>query len=388
MNTTIDTIQDPSMDPNLALALQRYDSVGAVRGSEPIDVALINDTYRVRTEGGNYIAQKINRFVFRDIEGLMDNYTRVSDHIAKKARARGVPEECIMQVIRTSTDNSFVEVGEDGEPEAWRLLTEVADGQSPEKVENYDQAYVVARTFGQFTGDLDDFPAEELNETIPDFHNTPKYYDKLVKAKENSAVVDPEADELYERFAAQRSGYGVIMEGLASGEIPTRVAHNDTKANNAYVYIDPENPANNTPITALDRDTVMPGSVLFDFGDGARSACNNGEEDDVDLDNVYLRQDLFAGWVAGYFRGMRDRGVSFSDSEIDHMVDSVKLIADELSMRFLTDYYNGNVYFKTDPERAKHNLERAKAQFKLAQYIEDHREELQAIVDQERQSAA
>ncbi|MCL1876715.1 aminoglycoside phosphotransferase family protein [Candidatus Saccharibacteria bacterium] len=378
--------QKGNVEPKLEPVLSQYEWADGIYDSEQITAGLTNETHRVMTVGGNAIVQKINQGVFHDVEGLMDNVAMVTEHIARKAAARGVPSEYVVNVVKTATGDNYATVdgGEGKKPEAWRVLTEVPDGQILNKVGSYDQAEVVAWTFGQFSGELADFPADQLHETIPDFHNTPKYFEKLIAAKENAVVNDPEADELFGIISAESHRFGLIVDRLESGEIPMRVAHNDTKANNAIVHIDEEHPENNVPIAAIDLDTVMPGSILFDFGDGGGFACNNGKEDEMNPENVHLRRDLLAGWAAGYFRGMRDRGVEFTDSEVDHMVDSIVVLRAELAMRFLADYYMGDPRFPKDENRPRHNLERARAQTALVLDTIDHKDELQEIIYRKR----
>jgi len=284
-----------------------------------------------------------------------------------------------LSLVATNNSGSYTAVeGEDGQPEYWRVLLGIEGSKSIDKAETPEQIEQVARAFGRFIGLADGFPAEELTEVIPNFHNTPDRFRLLEESHKSSTLPERlgESAELYNLIKGRKDRTHLITDLLESKKIKTRVAHNDTKANNALL-----DAITGEALAAVDYDTIGPSSVLYDFGDGARSGCNNGLEDDKDLDNVFIREDLFKGWAKGYLRGVDESHGELTEAELDHLVDGVEVMCLELSMRFLTDYLNGDAYFGGDYEnRPDLNLERAKAQFKLMQSVVDNRDRLQEIV--------
>ena len=221
--------------------------------------------------------------------------------------------------------------------------------------------YEAARSFGDFQCQLSDYPAETLFETIPDFHNTAKRYEAFKVALEDNIAhraegVSKEIKAL-EKYSSRAS---IIVNKLANGEIPTRVTHNDTKLNNILM-----DAATDKGVCVIDLDTVMPGSLLYDFGDSVRFAANNGAEDDKDISRVWIRTDLYEEYVSGFLAGVGD---SITEEEIKLLPMSVFILTYELALRFMTDYLNGDTYFKLNyPE---HNLIRTRAQIKLMEDVD------------------
>ncbi|MEG1608371.1 MAG: aminoglycoside phosphotransferase family protein, partial [Clostridia bacterium] len=303
-----------------------------------------------------------------DIEGLMNNVVSVCEFVKKKVIARGgdVNKECL-NIIKTVDGKSSFKC-EDGD--YWRCTVLIEDGEAYENAVNGEVFEMTGKAFGEFLYMLEDFPVDSLCEVIPNFHNTPDRFEKFkIALKENISkrkrACKPEVE-----FAFSCEKYvGKIVKMLASGEIPTRVTHNDTKINNLLVD-------RNTgkALCVIDLDTIMKGSLLYDFGDGIRSGCNTALEDEPKLDLVHFDMEMYEHFTKGFVEGV---GKSLTQVEKDHLAYGAMLITFECGVRFLTDFLNGDVYFKTSyPE---HNLIRCRTQFKLVKEMIERREEMEAI---------
>ena len=231
--------------------------------------------------------------------------------------------------------------------------------------------YHAAEAFGTYQNLLSDYPAETLFETIPNFHNTvSRYADFLQAIEDNKAGRLGECTEEIEIIKAHENYAHIIVDALASGEIPLRVTHNDTKLNN--IMIDDKT---GEGICVIDLDTVMPGSLLYDYGDSIRFAACNSAEDETDLSKVFLRLDLFEEYTEGFLMGV---GKNITAKEIELLPVSAFILTYEVVLRFLGDYLNGDTYFQV--HRDKHNLERARTQLTLALDIEKKLPEMAEIV--------
>ncbi len=326
----------------------------------------INDTYCA--ESDKYILQRINTNIFTDPEGLMSNIENVTEFLRKKIiKAGGNPERETLKVIKTKTGESFLKT-EDGCFRVYKFITETKTVETDKTPQDLYQA---ARGFGRFQNMLSDFPAETLNETIKDFHNTPKRVEALKKAiKEDKAgrvaSVQPEIE-----FALKNAEFaGVIVDGINDGGIPVRVTHNDTKINN--ILFDAKT---GEATCVIDLDTVMPGSMLYDFGDALRMGASTRAEDETDLDTVWFDVDIFRIFAEGY---LKELGESITEREAELLAFSTKLMTYECGIRFLTDYLNGDTYFKI--HRPSHNLDRTRNHFKLVADITAKEDELNSII--------
>lgn len=362
------------MKSDLIEVISGFDFIGEFVSVEPLDCGNINDTYIVTyksNEGINkYIMQKINHYVFKEPNNLMKNIIAVTEHIRKKVMEQGGDP--------TRETINFVSVKEGGFihrcacGEYWRAYIYIDDVKTYQLVEEPVHFLNAGRAFGKFQRFLRDFPAEDLYETIPDFHNTPKRYQAFLKAVEEDAAgrVKDLAEEI--AFIEQRAKYlSMVVDLIEKGDIPLRVTHNDTKFNN--VLID-----NRTGegICVIDLDTVMPGSSLYDYGDSIRSGANIAGEEELDLSKVAMDLTLFEEFTRGFLEHTSD---FLTPCEIEYLPFSAILITIELGMRFITDYINGDVYFKTS--RPGQNLHRARVQFRLASDMEAKYESMKAIVD-------
>ena len=334
----------------------------------------INMTYCLEyTDGeGNqkaYTLQRINTVAFRDPASLMENIRLVTEHIRAGLVAAGEdPARRVLQFVKA--DNGTL-LYEDGEGGFWRAYGFVDHAVAYDKITDSRHFYEAGRGFGLFQNALADFPAAQLSETIPNFHNTPKRYEAFLEAVRRDAA--GRAKELSDEiafFEKRADMMRLIVDGLATGELPVRVTHNDTKMNN--VLLDEES---GEAICVIDLDTVMPGSALYDYGDAVRFGACTASEEETDLDQIKVNMELFEAFTRGFLETVGDR---LTETEIALMPVGAKMMACELSMRFLTDYLDGDVYFKT--KYPTHNLVRAHAQMQLLRDMEQKEEAMAAVI--------
>ncbi len=332
---------------------------------------LINSTFIISckdVEGKlhRYILQAINTYVFKEPEKLMDNIIRVTDFLRlKEPENRG-----ILNMIRTVDGNGFYR---DSDGKCWRMYIYVDKALSLESVGMPDDFYEAAFAFGKFQHDLSDFPAETLYEIIPNFHNTEKRFQDFLEAVERDEQGRAGGVREEIEFIKQRADfYGILNRKYAEGKIPLRVTHNDTKLNN--VLLDKKT---RKALCVLDLDTIMPGFSITDFGDAIRFGANNAAEDEKDLSKVWLDLNLFSVYTNGYLTGCDS---ALTREEIVLFPEGAKLMTIECGMRFLTDYLNGDLYFKT--AYPKHNLVRARTQLKLVADMEDKFDEMKKIINE------
>lgn len=352
---------------------------------EPISIeelcqGLINVSYVVTDKNNKrYLLQEINSRVFTDIDAVMKNIEKTTRHITIKAYQLGRDtDRSSLRLLPTKTGNSYITVFDNNNnAHYYRMFNFI------ENARTYDEAnekilYECGVGYGKFQKDLADFPASQLVETIPNFHNTHARYvnfTNLIFKLRKEGKID-KLKEVYPEISTAVE-YGLkysdlIVSALNQGEIPLRVVHNDTKLNN--IMIDNET---KKALCAIDLDTVMPGSMLYDYGDAIRSCANTGAEDDKDINNVGLDVSKFTAFTAGYLSEIAN---CVTNEELRYMPVAPAVIAYELGLRFLTDYIEGNKYFKCDPTRPHHNLERARAQFKLMKEFEKHENEMRNII--------
>lgn len=327
----------------------------------------INDTYLVTTP--MYIMQRINTNIFKSPDELMDNIENVTAFLREKiVAAGGNPDRETLTVIPTKDGKKYYRLDDQN---VFRVYLFVVDTKSIENSKTPEDLFEAGVGFGHFQMLLADFPVEKLYETIKDFHHTPKRIEALKTAiAENKAGrADSVQDEI--KFALDQVEWaGSVVAGLEDGSIPVRVTHNDTKINN--ILFDQET---GKAVCVIDLDTVMPGSMLYDFGDALRMGGSTAAEDETDLDKVWFDKECFEAFARGYLSEMKD---SLNEKEISLMPLSVKLMTYECGIRFLTDYLNGDTYFKI--HREHHNLDRCRNQFKLVADITAKEAELAEII--------
>ena len=333
----------------------------------------INDTYKVETiedDEYNYILQRVNHHVFKDVPGLMENVERVTSHIRKKMEGlEGAnPDREVLTVIKTLEENAY---HKDEEGNFWRMYIFIWDNRSYDLVDTPEKAYEGGSMFGKFQAQLADLPGKPLNDTIPNFHNIEWRLDTfeatLKKDPVGRAAQIPEEIKFVRDRAEEMK---TILNLGRDGLIPQRITHNDTKFNN--VLLD----QNDKGLCVIDLDTVMPGFVHYDFGDSIRTSTNTAAEDEADLSKVEMDINLFEAYAKGFLEHTRD---TLNEVEIDHLAFAGKLFPFIIGLRFITDHVDGDNYFKIHHEG--HNLQRARAQFKLLQSMERQFAEMQAIIN-------
>lgn len=334
----------------------------------PYGDGLINSTFLVICEDENktyrYILQAINTKVFKDPEQLMNNILAVTDFLLQKTE----DENGVLTPVVTREGAYFTK---DTDNIYWRMYKFVENSLSLNAPETKQDFYESGLAFGKFQHDLADFPVEKLVETIPDFHHTPKRYEALMEAVKNDVAgrVKEVGPEL-EFIKARKDFCSCLLDANAKGELPTRVSHNDTKINNVLFDKDTRKAC-----CVIDLDTTMPGFSVTDFGDAIRFGANTTLEDDPDLSKVKFNMEMFEIYTDGFLTGC---GGSLPDSEIMLLPEGAKMMTFECGIRFLTDYLNGDTYFKTT--REKHNLDRCRNQMKLVAEMEAHWDEMKKIV--------
>ncbi len=361
------------MNERIESIVEKFSICGTYGEGKPFGNGHINETFLIKTKEADcddYILQKVNHYVFRNVEGLMRNMQRVTDHIRNKLKEdpQADIKRNVITIIPAKDDTLFYK---DKQGEYWRILLFIDGGHSYDIVDSPQKAYMGGRAFGNFQKMLSDFPPPPLVETIPNFHNIEmrlQTFFQVVKDDPKGRVkeVKDEIADVEKRKEEMKTLYNLGKEG----KIPMRITHNDTKFNNILFDND------DNVLCILDLDTVMPGYIHFDFGDAIRSGANTGAEDDKDLSRVSMNIDLFKAYSRGFLEETHD---FLNDYEIDNLAFSAKLFAFSQALRFLTDYIAGDVYYKI--HYPHHNLQRTKAQFALLFSMEKQYDEMRAIID-------
>lgn len=327
----------------------------------------INDTYLTST--GNHILQRINTAIFKDPERLMENIERVTEFLRKKIEAEGGdPDRETLTVIKTLDGKNFYRYDDEN---CFRVYKFIWDTVTIDDSKDPADLFAAGKGFGHFQKLLSDFPVESLYDTIEDFHNTPKRVEALKTAIKEDRAGRAGSVQREIEFALENASFAdKVVSEMSKGNIPLRVTHNDTKINNILFDKDTRQ-----AVCVIDLDTVMPGSALYDFGDALRIGGSTAAEDETELDRVFFSEAAFEGFAKGYFSEMKD---SLTESEIALLPFSAKLLTYECGIRFLTDYLNGDTYFKI--HREHHNLDRARNQFKLVSDISKKEDRLNAII--------
>ena len=352
-----------SLPRHIEHVVSHFEFIGYPISCEAFGNGHINNSYYITTDRGNkYVLQRISSVAFHDVPGLMNNALAVSRHIASKGGRS-------LEYIITQSGKYWYS---DEKGDYWRAYKHIPGLclQTPEIPEDF---YESAIAFGSFQNMLDDFPAETLSVTIPDFHNTPDRYLNLHKAVDSdsyrrAAQIENELD-----FAFQRENESAaLMSMLTAGELPLRVTHNDTKLSNVLLHSETRK-----AVCVIDLDTVMPGLSAFDFGDAIRSGVSSAREDEKNLDAVKVNLYLFRLFTRGFLKACP----KLTEKEKSVLPLGAKIITLECGVRFITDYLEGDRYFGvTYPEQ---NLDRARTQFKLVKDIEKHWSELNTIIREE-----
>lgn len=327
----------------------------------------INGTYCV--EVPRVLLQRINTDVFKNPDALMENIETVTEFLRKKIiAAGGDPERETLRIIKTLDGKNYCL---DENNDYYRMYRFVENTKIINAERTYEDIYHAGKGFGRFQKMLCDFPVDKLHETIPNFHHTPKRVEALKAAIEadmagRAALVEAEIAFALEHAKIADS----VVSRMETGEVPVRVTHNDTKIDN--ILFDRES---GEAICVIDLDTVMPGSMLYDFGDALRMAGSTGAEDETDLCKVRFDKEAFRAFAKGY---LEELGDDLTETEFELLPIAPALLTYECGIRFLTDHLNGDTYFKI--HRENHNLDRARNQFKLVADMMKMQEDLKAIV--------
>ena len=346
---------------------------GEIVSAVPYGSGHINDTRLIttKTDLGEklYIMQKINKNVFKDPANLMENFAGVTSYLkAIIEKNGGDPMRETLNVIKTLDGKNYY-LSPEGD--YWRMLIFIVDSQSFDKVERPEQFYASAVAFGNFQYLLRDYPADTLVETIVNFHNTPDRYRQLMEAVETDKCGRLAAVKDDVKFATDREEFAWTLERAhKEGRLPLRVTHNDTKLNNILF-----DAASGEPVCIIDLDTIMPGYSVNDFGDSIRFGATTALEDEADLSKVNFDISLYELYVKGFIEGAKG---GLTEGELELLPIGAMMMTFECGTRFLTDYLNGDTYFKVS--REGHNLDRARNQFKLVSDMEARLDEMRAIV--------
>lgn len=359
---------------NLRHISEQFQIFGEFIDAERFGTGHINDSYVATYDQGGarikYLHQRINHHVFKDPEALMENFRRVTEHIWRGLHEENMPDRSRRCLLLVPTKEGMFYWQEPG-GDFWRACVFIEKATTFDVIESPQQAFEAARAFGTFQKQVSDLPGGRLHETIPDFHNSPKRFADLEAAiaadpLNRARLVKSEID-----FAVRRKEIcSVLLDLQNEGKIPERIAHNDTKLNNVLLDVD-----TGEGLCAIDLDTVMPGSVLYDFGDLVRSATSPAAEDERDLSKVTMQMDMFEALARGYLSSAAD---FLNPLEIELLPFAGKLISFEIGLRFLTDFLRGDHYFKI--HREGQNLDRCRTQFKLVNSIEEQEEQSAAVI--------
>ncbi len=345
---------------------------GTIEKIESYGNGLINDTFKIfinEEKFPDYILQRKNHKVFKDIEGMMENIVRITSHIQKKLELQGIkaPQSRIITHIQTKKGEYY---HKDSDGNFWTVFLFIPGSKVLEKIESPEHAFLAGKAFGEFQKQLTDFPGKSLNETIANFHNIESRYQNFKNAlalnhQNRASSVQNEINFVWKHKEEMHT----LIHAQKKGDIPLRTTHNDTKINN--VLFDQDGKI----LCVIDLDTVMPGLIHFDFGDAIRTAASTADEDETDLDKITIDLELFEGFTHGF---LNETKTFLTEKEIQLLPHSVKFMTFIMGLRFLTDYLEGDVYYKI--KYPDHNLDRARAQFQLVSEISKKEKEMGLII--------
>lgn len=353
--------------------LSEFEIAGEYVSCVPYGSGHINRTYKATVMSGgkavNYILQKINSSLFTNVDALMNNIKLVTEFNREKIIASGGdPDRESLTIVKCKDGKSYYKTS-DGE--YYRVYIFIENAIGYDKVEKPEHFYESAVAFGKFAQLLDSFDSDQLFEVLPNFHNTVKRFSDFVAAVEKDGLGRAKSVKDEIDFALKQEKYtSHIVDLLAKNLIPSRVTHNDTKLNN--VLIDTKT---DKAVCVIDLDTMMPGSILYDFGDSIRFGCNPCKEDEPDTDKVKFDMSLFEVYTRGYLSVFGD---SITAEEKKNLPMGAVLMTYECGIRFLGDYLSGDTYFKTG--REGQNLDRARVQFKLVKDMLSRYDEMCNII--------
>lgn len=332
---------------------------GTIVSIKPFGNGHINKTYLVETTDRKYVLQKINTNVFKNVDYLMNNLIRVTEHLLEK--------EVFTIKFRPTYDGKLYYVHND---EYYRMYKLIDETYCYEGIGNLDTVRKSGYAFGQFHCNLADIDASKIVDVIPDFHNTQKRYMKFLISISNDPVGRvKDIKPLIEFINSHNADYSLLTDSINDGSINNAITHNDPKINNILFDKDTLEVK-----CVIDLDTIMTGTYLFDFGDALRSLFTGENEDSKDLSKLKVNFDMYRAYLTGYYSQMKN---VLNEKEISLLPKAVAIITMELAIRFLTDYIDGDIYFNTS--YPTHNLDRAMTQITLAKDIYDNLDKLNQI---------
>jgi len=360
---------------------EQFDVAGRLASMRPTGSGNVNDTYlavfRTHFSEERIIIQRVNSHVFAQPEWIMENLSILTNHYHKQLQVESDSADRIWQLPRIVPCHSGQDFFRDGNGDFWRALTLIASAKSYDTAQSAEHALEVGTVLGQFHRVVSSMNPLSLRDTLPGYHETPKYLEQY-----DAVVESPEAQELAEssmevrnlrRFVEERREFAhTLQNALATGELGLRLIHGDPKVSN--IMID-DDTGKGTAI--IDLDTVKPGLIHYDFGDALRSICNREGEETSDLGRISFDLDYCESFVRGYMIHAKE---FLTDNDKKYLYDSIRLITFELGLRFFQDYLAGNIYFKVkSPEQ---NLQRAQVQFRLCESIETRQRRIKEVLAQ------
>ncbi|SHG44950.1 Phosphotransferase enzyme family protein [Flavobacterium fluvii] len=343
------------LEQKLECIFNQFNHNGEFDSYEELASGHINDTYLIKTkEKPFFVLQRINHGVFKDVPGLIGNKVAISRHIQEKLKdlSEKKQKRSVLAFADTKTGEPYYK---DEEGNYWNIMYFIDDSVTYEIVKDEKIAYEGGRLLGKFLTLTSDFDASKLTEVIPNFHDMSFRYAQFEDALKNASIERMDkAKEQIKLVEDLREEMHIIQHLKESGAIKTRVTHNDTKISNILFS------TKNKGLCVIDTDTVMPGIVHYDFGDAIRTICNTAAEDETNLDLVEFNIDYYNAYAKGFLKKMKP---FLSPLELEYLPLGAKTMIFIMALRFLTDYLNGDVYYKT--KYPEHNFDRAKNQFKL-----------------------
>ncbi|MDR1705794.1 MAG: aminoglycoside phosphotransferase family protein [Clostridiales bacterium] len=357
------------MQTNALYAMDGFSFEGSLIGIKEFGNGHINDTYLLEMTTGKFVLQRINTYVFKDPLLLMRNIQSITEYLRERiTRDGGDPDRETLNIIPAKDGKSWY-AGHDGS--FWRSYQFISDTTVFEAIERNEDFYECGLGFGRFQQLLSEYPAGNLFESIPNFHNTVRRFQAFKDAVSHDVCGRAAECAAEIAFAAEREeDVGLHVNLQRSGGLPLRVTHNDTKLNNVLIDI-----KTRKAVCVIDLDTVMPGLSVNDFGDAIRFGANTAAEDERDLSKVKLSLPLFESFTKGFLAGS---GGTLTPAERDNLAAAARLMTFECGLRFLTDHLEGDVYFKI--HRENHNLDRARNQFALVRDMERKMDDMKRIV--------
>jgi len=362
----------PYSQSDLINIVSNFEITDGVAAIENFGMGHINDTFIVNSASDNqpgYLLQRINHLIFKDVPALMNNILLVTAHLKEKLKSvpGDDPETKVLTVVKTKDHFPY---HHDNRGNYWRMYVYLKNTKSLDAVVNDEQAQECGKALGKFQSMLADFDTGHLHETIPNFHNVALRLSQYHRALENNEaarrhLVAGEIDFISERIERMCA----ILTLIKEEHLPLRVTHNDTKVNN--ILLDKRDRAQ----CIVDLDTVMPGYVAYDFGDAIRTLINPVAEDEPDLSKIDLNMPIFEAFTRGY---LTESAQWLTEGEIKSLCLSVPLFPFMQGVRFLTDYLQGDIYYKI--QFPDHNLQRACAQFQLLRKLEAQYEKIEDII--------